>query len=186
MASENEVKILVVTDADLTDAEELESLIDAISEKAEETRDALSEVGADIDTAEVDELGSSLDEDTSSANDLSDALGSLDSSGLETANSNAQELAGSLSESTGSASELEAAMGALGGAAAAGGLMEAVDTAGNISDSWNRLGLTFGTVTDEMKADMDSAAAATGRSGGTIREYFNQMGIAGVQTTDLL
>ena len=65
----------------------------------------------------------------------------------------AQELASSLSESAGGASELESAMGALGGAAAAAGLMEMVDTAGNINDSWNRLGLTFGSVSDEMKAE---------------------------------
>ena len=184
--ADTEVKIFVTTDADLTDAEELQSLLDEIQAKAEETKDSLSSVGGDIDTTGADELASSLEEDTNNANDLSDALGGIDSSGLQEANSNAQELASSLSESAGGASELESAMGALGGAAAAAGLMEMVDTAGNINDSWNRLGLTFGSVSDEMKAAIDSAATATGRSGGTIRNYFNQMGIAGVSNTNLL
>lgn len=184
--ADNEVKIYVTTDADLTDAEELQSLLDDIQAKAEETKDSLSDVGGDIDTTGADELADSLDEDKSNAEDLSSTLGGLDSTGLQEANSNAQELAGSLSDSAAGASELQTAMGAVAGAAAAGGLMEMVDTAGNINDSWNRLELTFGSVSDSMKQSIDSAAAATGRSGGTIRGYFNQMGIAGVTNTDLL
>ena len=184
--ADTEVQILVTTDADLTDAEELQALLDEIQEKADETKSSLSDMGSDIDNSGVDELSGNLDDASNSANELSDALGGIDSSGLDSANSSAQELAGSLSESAGSASELETAMGALAGTAAAAGLMEMVDTAGNINDSWNRLGLTFGNVSEEMKAAMSSVSEETGRSGGIVRDYFNQMGIAGVTNIDLL
>ena len=205
--ADNEVKIYVVTDTDMSSAENLQSLLEDIESKASETKDHLEEIGTNIDTSglddlntsldgtseSIDEVASSADEATSSfddasgsAGDLSDTLSGLDSTGLQEANSNAQELAGSLSESVQGASELDTAMGALAGAAAAGGLMEMVDTAGRINDSWTRLDLTFGGVSDSMKQSINSVSNETGRSGGIIRDYFNQMGIAGVTNTDLL
>lgn len=57
---------------------------------------------------------------------------------------------------------------------------EMMDVAGRISDSWNRLDLTFGGVTADLKSKISSVASATGRSGATVRDYFNKMGIAGV------
>ena len=205
--ADNEVKIYVVTDTDMSSAENLQSLLEDIESKASETKDHLEEIGTNIDTSGLDDLNTSLDgasesidevassadeatasfdDASSSAGDLNDTLSGLDSTGLQEANSNAQELAGSLSESVQGASELDTAMGALAGAAAAGGLMEMVDTAGRINDSWTRLDLTFGGVSDSMKQSINSVSNETGRSGGIVRDYFNQMGIAGVKNTELL
>lgn len=63
---------------------------------------------------------------------------------------------------------------------------EMMNTAGRISDSWNRLELTFGQVTESMKSDISATSTATGRSGAIVRNFFNQMGIAGVKNTKLI
>ena len=83
-------------------------------------------------------------------------------------------------------SDLSASLSALGGVAGMAGLDEMMDTAGRISDSWNRLDLTFGGVTDNLKSQISDVASATGRSGATTRNYFNMMGIAGVQNTQMI
>ena len=217
MASENEVKILVTTETDLRDAEELQNVIDEVQEKVdairseqlqlqfeadtqavEEAENEIEELKALIEAAESDPVhipvdGEEIEAAKERVEELEQSLLALQATAanselnmLKDLASDAEEAKNSIDGVTESASGLESAMGAVGGAAAAAGLMEMVDTAGRINDSWNQLGLTFGTVTDDMKADMDSAAAATGRSGGTIRDYFNQMGIAGVKNTDLL
>ena len=64
-----------------------------------------------------------------------------------------------------------------------------VSTADSINTSWNALKLTFGDTTsivDDLTSKTSQAANATGRSGGQVREYFNQMGIAGIKNTELL
>ena len=75
------------------------------------------------------------------------------------------------------------------GIAATAGIEQMITTADNINTSWNRLELTFantGVSMDTLKDKSSALSDATGRSGGTIRDYFNQMGIAGVTNTDLL
>ena len=64
--------------------------------------------------------------------------------------------------------------------------MEAIETAGSISDSWNRLELTFGSVTPQMKKSISETATATGRSGALTRGFFNQMGIAGIKNEKII
>ena len=75
------------------------------------------------------------------------------------------------------------------GLAATAGVEQMAVTADNINTSWNRLDLTFentGVSMGTLKDKVASASAATGRSGGVIRDYFNQMGIAGVTNANLL
>ena len=91
-----------------------------------------------------------------------------------------------LQETSDTASSLGTAIGGIAGMV---GVEKMISTADNINNSWNRLELTFdGTKTsiDDLKTASTQAANATGRSGGQVREYFNQMGIAGVTNTDLL
>jgi len=215
--AESEIRVLVTTEADLRDAEELQEVIEEVQQKADELRseqlqlqfeadtqaveeaeNEIEELKALIEAAEADPVHVNVDGEEIEAakervDELEQSLLDLQATAANSELNMLKDLAGDADEAknsidgvTESASGLEGAMGALAGAAAAAGLMEMVDTAGNISDSWNRLELTFGGVSDSMKQSIDSAAAATGRSGGTIRGYFNQMGIAGVTNTDLL
>lgn len=78
---------------------------------------------------------------------------------------------------------------ALAGIAGGIGLDAMITTGDNIQSSWNRLSLTFdgtGVSIDNLKQKTSELSGETGRSGGEIREYFNQMGIAGVTNVDLL
>ena len=78
---------------------------------------------------------------------------------------------------------------ALAGIAGGIGLDAMITTGDNIQSSWNRLSLTFdgtGVSIDNLKQKTSELSSETGRSGGEIREYFNQMGIAGVTNVDLL
>ena len=119
------------------------------------------DIGINVDTGEIDNANASkenLNEDTNF-----------------TAHADGSEIDG-----------LDASLGALSSVASVGTLEEMVDTAGRISDSWNRLDLTFGGVSDDLKSKISEVSSATGRSGATVRGYFNMMGIAGVKNTDMI
>lgn len=91
-----------------------------------------------------------------------------------------------LQETESNASSLTTALGGLAGVL---GIEQMISTADSINTSWNTLKLTFGDTTsimNDLTTKTNQAANATGRSGGQIREYFNNMGIAGIKNTDLL
>lgn len=91
-----------------------------------------------------------------------------------------------LQETEANASSLTTALGGIAGVI---GVEQMVSTADSINTSWNQLKLTFGGTSeslDDLRLKTGQAADATGMSGGQIRGYFNSMGIAGIQNTDLL
>jgi len=162
-----------------------DSQVEEVRNHADELQSQIEELQASVsvDTTEIDGLESQLSNLESTQLELEL---SVNTSELDNAKSQMDDLKNSTDSAAQSTSSLDSALGAVAGAAAAAGLKDMVDTAGNISDSWNRLELTFGGVSESMKQSINSAAAETGRSGGAIRNYFNQMGIAGVTNTDLL
>lgn len=108
------------------------------------------------------------------------------SDGMETFKEKTEEANNSMQQTTDSAFGLGEALVGIGGAV---GLDAIIGNAGKYEDSWNRLSLTFdgtGVSMDTLKQKSSELNAETGRSGGQIREYFNQMGIAGVTNTELL
>lgn len=167
-----------VVGIDDSQVEEVRNHADELQSQIEELQSSVS-----VDTTEIDGLESQLSNLESTQLELELSVNTAE---LDNAKSQMDDLKNSTDSAAQSTSSLDSALGAVAGAAAAAGLMEMVDTAGNISDSWNRLELTFGGVSESMKQSINSAAAETGRSGGAIRSYFNQMGIAGVTNTDLL
>lgn len=172
MADEKEVTIKVTTETDTAELEELDSLIEEIQDKAE------IEGTVEVDDTSVTDA---LDTTEQLNDDLTEIDGmtvspDVDTSGLEALSSEAEDTVSSL-DSLGTA---------MVGIGASAGVDEMISTADRINTSWNQLELTFGSVTGAMKQDISDAAAATGRSGGEIRGYFNQMGIAGVTNTQLL
>lgn len=209
--AEKEVKIKVTTETDMSQLNELkdtlndvkatasevgvsisDSMDDATSSTEETTASAdnLNESLQSVDgeninevTANSDELQGSLDDAGTNADGLSDSLDNINGDGLGDASQKAQELGDNLKDSEQSADSLSGVIASVGAGLA---LDEMVNTAGRIEDSWNRLELTFGSVTPELKEDISSTASTTGRAGGLIRGYFNDMGIAGVKNTDLL
>ena len=170
-----EVIIQVTTETDASQLEELDSLI-------EEIRD-----NSTID-ASVEVEDSSLEEASDKATTLEDELNTIDSTVVtpEVDTSSLDEASGKAEET---ASSMDNITTAAAGIAATAGIEQMITTADNINTSWNRLELTFantGVSMDTLKDKSSALSDATGRSGGTIRDYFNQMGIAGVTNTDLL
>ena len=137
--------------------------------------------------------------DTSGITEAEEELGNLKDSAEELGGSTEQASEGmdrfkektdesneSMQQTTDSAMGLGEALIGIGGAI---GLDAMIQTGDNIQTSWNRLSLTFadtGVSMDTLKQKSSELQAATGRSGGEIRDYFNQMGIAGVTNTNLL
>lgn len=173
--AENEVKIKVTTETDTVELEQLDTLVDDIQEKA------------DI-TVSIDADDSSINEADDTAQQLSDDLDGIDgkivspevdSSGLEDLKNDAEE----------TSSAMDNVATAAVGIGTAAGVEQMVSTADRINTSWNRLELTFantGVSMDTLKGKSNELSNSTGRAGGVIRDYFNQMGIAGVRNTDLL
>ena len=202
--AEKEVKIKVTTETDTKDIEDLESKLeelkseklelqiaadtaelDSVNSQIEETQEKLAELKADptVDDSEIQSLEEELAELEARRIDLEI---SVNSSELDQAVSSMDQL-DDKSQQVGSS--IDGVGSALTGLAAAAGLEQMVTTADNINNSWNRLELTFantGVSIDQLKQKQSELQASTGQTGGTIRNFFNMMGIAGVTNVDLL
>lgn len=170
-----EVIIQVTTETDVAPLDELDTLVEEIRDKS------TIDVGVQVED-------SSLDDASDKATTLEDELNTIDSTVVtpEVDTSSLDEASGKAEET---ASSMDNITTAAAGLAATAGIEQMITTADNINTSWNRLELTFGNTGVSMDTLRDKSSAlsdATGRSGGTIRNYFNQMGIAGVTNTDLL
>lgn len=178
------VKIKPVVDDD-SEVKDLESLIkemdnSEISLSVETDDTSLEDAEGKVDDLDGSTPGVTVDTDDSSVDDAEDKVDNLDG----------KEVTVNVGADTSSAEEsisgLEEALTAVGAGAALAGMEQMVSTASNIQDSWNRLGLTFGEVTGQMQTDISEAVEHTGRSGALARQYFNDMGIAGVTNSELL
>ena len=167
MADEKEVTVKIMTEVDDNDVSDLE-------DRLEELNNNEVDVAVTSDSSEVDNVESSVEDLETEIENVNNTTVSPagDSSGVD-----------SVSESV---NGLNDALVAVGAGVSLGSMEQLVTTASNINDSWNRLGLTFGGVSGQMKTDIAEAGESTGRSGGLIRQYFNDMGIAGVTNTELL
>lgn len=162
-----------------------DSQLQDIESHANELQSQIEELQANVavDTTEIDELESRLTELESTQIDLEISVNSAE---LEQAKSSMDELE---SKSKEASSSIDGVGSAITGIAAAAGLEQMVSTADNINNSWNRLELTFantGVSIDQLKQKQSELQASTGQTGGTIRNFFNMMGIAGVTNTNLL
>ncbi len=202
--AEKEIKIKDITEADVKDVDDLES-------RLQELQDQKLQLQIESDTAELDEVNSQIEEtqnkldelkanpevDDSEIQALEDELADLESrridleisvnsAELDQAKDSMDELESKSQQTT---STIDGVGGALTGIAAAAGLEKMVETADNINNSWNRLSLTFagtGVSIDQLQQKQSELSASTGQTGGTIRNFFNDMGIAGVTNTNLL
>lgn len=181
---ENE-KILINMGVLDGDVDEVQSKIDDLKQQQIDltvnTDDSsVDDAGDKVDDLDGSTPGVTVDTDDSSVDDAEDKVDNLDG----------KEVTVNVGADTSSAEEsisgLEEALTAVGAGAALAGMEQMVSTASNIQDSWNRLGLTFGEVTGQMQTDISEAVEHTGRSGALTRQYFNDMGIAGVTNSELL
>ena len=196
--------------------ERLESLknsanMDSLTEQFQEATSEVERLKAELEFAEewgflndVEELQAQLVEAEAEAENLATAIQNMD---FSPASQGAQEVADNVRQASDNMGDLgnktdetnskmqetaESSMGlgeALVGLGGAVGLEAMVSTADNINTSWNRLTLTFegtGVSMDTLKQKSSELKNETGRSGSEIRDYFNQMGIAGVTNVDLL
>ena len=143
-----------------------------------DTADEMSESVESTDSSGIEEIGDSASQTSENLKQASEEMGQLGNETDET-NQKMQETANS-SASIGTA---------LVGVAGAMGLDAMIQKADNVNTSWNRLSLTFdgtGVSMDTLKAKTKQLQESTGKSGSSIRDYFNQMGIAGITNVDLL
>ena len=124
----------------------------------------VSEAAEDIDSSNIEDLGTSADTASSSTDDLSNSLENVDSSSLDEASSNAEDLSESLNDATNSADDLSSSMGVLEG----GMLISVGQQIQGISSS-----------SESMAQDMDNAAISIG-------QLATNAGIAEPQMTDLI
>ena len=196
---DKEVKVKVTTEADTSALEDIESALNNLEDKTvtitpEVESMELEEVETRIEELEQKRADIYLGVDDTPLEEVEAELDELEARQIElTVNvddSSLDEVSGKMDEVESKSSETTDSLNAMGGAVASlgavAGLDQMITTADNINNSWNRLGLTFGSVTDDLKNNISSAAEATGRAGGTVRGFFNDMGIAGVTNTQLL
>ena len=149
-----------------------------------DTLDGISFDGSSVDTEPLNE---ELTGATAEADSLQGELYNISNTSINLEinidNRGIDETKDKIQETESSASSLGTALSGLAGMI---GVDQMISTADNIEMSWNRLKLTFGKVSQSLKNNISSAAEATGRSGGQVRDYFNQMGIAGIKNGDLL
>lgn len=175
MADET-IEIEVKTTTDMSDVESLEQAIN-------ELKDSIIDLTVSVDDSNVDDAISKKDE----LSQDSEFTVNSDDGSIDDAITKKKELEENVDVKVETdTTDLEALSSGLAGLGMSKFGMEAVETAGSISDSWNRLELTFGTVTESMKQSISETATATGRSGGLTRGFFNQMGIAGIKNEKLI
>ena len=143
------------------------------------------DINFNLDTSGIEDAEAQLGDLKDSAEEIGGSTdGATDS--MENFKQKTDEANESMQNTTDSAMGLGEALVGIGGAV---GLDAMIQTGDNIQTSWNRLSLTFadtGVSMDTLKQKSSELQSATGRSGGEIREYFNQMGLAGVTNTELL
>lgn len=187
--------------------------VDSLTEKFQEATEEVERLREELDFAEewgfvdeVEELQGQLAEAEAEAENLASAIDNVDSSlsnaseGASTTADNIRQASDNMSEFSSNTDDANSKMQetvessstlgeAIVGIGSVVGLDAMVQTGDNIQTSWNRLSLTFegtGVSMDTLKAKTSELKDETGRSGSEIRDYFNQMGIAGVTNTDLL
>ena len=189
MAEQIDIDINVnMNNADEVD--ELTAKLDEATSNAEALTEELAQIELGNSDADFDEVSAALEEAETEADALQSKLDEIDNTSVEpTVNvddSSVDETNEKLQETESNASSLTTALGGIAGVI---GVEQMVSTADRINTSYKQLGLTFkgtGVSVDELKNISAQTAAATGRSGGQVREYFNQMGIAGITNSTLL
>lgn len=165
------------------------------------------DINFNLDTSGIEEAEESLATLRDTADELGDSTESIDGSGFADMSASAGETSENIKQASDSMGELgnqteetnqkmqetadsSASIGtALVGIGGAVGLDMMISKADNVETSWNRLSLTYrdtGVSMDTLKAKTSELQDATGKSGSSIRDYFNQMGIAGITNIDLL
>ena len=175
MADET-IDIEVKATTDMSDIESLEQAINDLNESIIDLTVAIDDSSIDDSIGKKEELS----EDT-------EFTVNSDDSAIDDALSKKKDLEENVEVKVDAdVSDFEALSSGLAGVGMASFGMEAIETAGSISDSWNRLELTFGSVTSEMKKSISETANSTGRSGALTRAFFNQMGIAGIKNENII
>ena len=169
------------------EVDELTNRLQSANEEVERLEAALSEAHLNGDDIEADVIADELSGATAEADSLQGELDNISNTTINPEinidNSGIDETNDKIQETESSASSLGTALSGLAGMI---GVDQMISTADNIEMSWNRLELTFGNVSQSLKNNISSAVDATGRSGGQVRSYFNQMGIAGIKNGELL
>ena len=196
--ADKEVRIEVTAKTEMDEVETLEEVIDNIKDKVEDPLEL--ETNAEEVADEFDSLGDSAESAASSVDDVSESTSNIDSSKVsetgeefDKLSESAKNAADNVEKSNESVEETDNTVSNLKttllGLVATAEIEHMATVADNINTSWNRLSLTFegtGVTMDTLKEKVSEVSAETSRSGGTIRDYFNQMGIAGVTNANLL
>lgn len=176
--------------------------LDEIKEKLEELNNFEVNISITSDSTEIDDTREKIEElnemevettITVDSEDIDDALSKIEEiNGTEVDtkvnvdSSDVDEMNDKIEQSNQSIGGISTALTGLAGVI---GLDAMIGKADRINTSWNQLKLTFagtGISMDTLKAKSNELSSATGRSGSQVRDYFNQMGIAGIKNVNLL
>lgn len=169
------------------EVDDLTAKLQDASSEADSLNDSLSDT--ELPVMDWDELVTPVEDAETATEELQTQLDELGNTTVEpevNVKDNVDEVNEKLEDTSSTASNLTTALGGIAGVV---GIDQMVSTADRINTSYKQLGLTFkdtGVSVDELKDVSAQTAEATGRSGGQVREYFNQMGIAGITNSTLL
>lgn len=142
--ADKEVKVLITTEADVSQLEDFNSAMEEATKEVERLQDALDEAHFNGDDIEADRIADELAEAEAQAESLSDALNAIDSTGLEEAEFAAEELDNILSGIDGS------------------GLDEAADSASTLSDELENSSESAGEMSGSLFESTDALTSLIG------------------------
>lgn len=148
--AEKELKLKVVAETEVTDLEDLQSVLEETKSSADSLSESLDNVdgeGLDDSIERMEEFNDILEETYPDVEELSDNLDNIDGSGLDNAASSADELADSLSNASGSAEEVSTNLDAIEAASLLGAASEIqgyAEGAENLSQQMNTAAISVG------------------------------------------
>ncbi len=177
--------------------------LDAASSSVENLESSVNSAGDAIDTmssasmediaAGADAAGLSMEQVGEAASSASAGIGGIDTSGVKEAGNSANAASTEMEGLAGSVGLVEGAMAALAAIGIVEYLGSAADAAGAFTDRWERIGIVMdegGASVAELQSrygdSIKSMQATTGRGLGQVQNSIINLGIAGVNSKDVL
>ncbi len=171
-------KLQLQLEADTAELEE-------VNEKIEETQNKLDELKAtpEVDNSEIEALESELQELEGRRIDLEIAVNSAE---LDQAKSSMEDLENSANSTSGVLDEVGGAMAGIAAAAGLERMVTVADNINNSWRRVKYAFDSAGISQDQVKKSMEGLSEATGRTGGQMRDFYTLMGNSGIKNLDAI
>lgn len=193
--ADNEYNIDITTSADASSVEELAAKLQEVESSANSAGDAIDSIDGssldDIDgsassaTTGLDGMGTAADTASAGLANVTDEMNN--------ASSASDGLAGSVDGASESLSTMDAVAATVAGAGLSAMILGAISDADNFNNSWKRIQLVMGQTgqtIEQVEAQWSPAikrmTGETGRGAGLARQFIIDMGIAGIESSQLI